>query len=81
MVIQVRKNSNNVMDYEIGQDTGRDTAAPPVFPVHIDHTVEGGPKRILRHLTEEEAATYLNPRFRARIVKCVDILILYYVED
>ncbi len=55
--------------------------ANPSSPVHIEHTVEGGPKRILRHLTEEEATTYLNPKFRARIVKCLDIPILYYVED
>lgn len=57
--------------YEEDEDTGRTVAAPPVFPVHIDHTVEGGPKRIQRHLTEEEIEKYMNDRFRARIIKSV----------
>ncbi|KAG7287564.1 hypothetical protein NEMBOFW57_007076 [Staphylotrichum longicolle] len=57
-----------VLDYEAGQDTGRKAVAPPVFPAHIDHTVDGGPRRIRRHLTEEEAETYLNDKFRARII-------------
>ncbi|KAK4460362.1 hypothetical protein QBC42DRAFT_181025 [Cladorrhinum samala] len=63
-----RNDSRDVSDYERDQDQGRTAAAPPVFPVHIDHTVEGGPKRIRRHLTEQEAETYLNKDFRTRII-------------
>ena len=59
----------DVLEYETGHDAGRTTAAPPVLAVHIDHTVEGGPKRMRRHLTEDEAAKYLNEKFRARIIK------------
>ncbi|KAJ6019883.1 hypothetical protein N7499_002970 [Penicillium canescens] len=65
---RIRKNNTNIMDYDKGENYGRENAAPPVFPVHIDHTVEGGLKRIRRHLTELEASMYLTPNFKARII-------------
>ncbi|KAF5236254.1 hypothetical protein FAUST_6602 [Fusarium austroamericanum] len=72
---RIRKNNTELVNYEKDQDAGRSTAAPPVFPAHIDHTVEGGPKRILRHLTEREAVQYMNDQYRARIIK---MLFLYF---
>jgi hypothetical protein len=65
---RIRRSSGEVLNYDLGQDTGRSIAAPPVFPVHIDHTLEGGPKRIRRHLTQEEAEIYLSNKYRARII-------------
>ncbi|RWA10866.1 hypothetical protein EKO27_g4236 [Xylaria grammica] len=65
---RVRRSNLEMLDYETGQDNGRSVAAPPVYPVHIDHTVEGGPKRIRRHLTDEEATKYLTSNFTARII-------------
>ncbi|QPC80179.1 hypothetical protein HYE68_010931 [Fusarium pseudograminearum] len=64
----IRKNNTELVNYEKDQDAGRSTAAPPVFPAHIDHTIEGGPKRMLRHLTEKEALQYMNDQYRACII-------------
>ncbi|KAL6827760.1 hypothetical protein V8C40DRAFT_264933 [Trichoderma camerunense] len=43
-------------------------AAPPVYNVHVDHTLEGGFHRIERHLTPEESKRYLAEGWRVRIV-------------
>ncbi|KAL7788773.1 hypothetical protein V8C43DRAFT_287040 [Trichoderma afarasin] len=43
-------------------------AAPPVYSVHVDHTLEGGFHRIERHLTPEESKKYLSEGWRVRIV-------------
>ncbi|KAI1159892.1 hypothetical protein F5B18DRAFT_664214 [Nemania serpens] len=65
---RIRRNKKGAVDYEKDQDQGRTIAAPPVYPAHIDHTVEGGPKRTRRHLTVDEAATYLSDNYRSRII-------------
>lgn len=42
----------------------------PVTVPHTDQTREGGLRRVRRHLTEEEAAKYLDGNRRIRIVNC-----------
>ncbi|UKZ76657.1 hypothetical protein TrVFT333_004366 [Trichoderma virens FT-333] len=46
-------------------------AAPPVYNVHVDHSLEGGFHRIKRHLTPEESERYLAEGWRIRIIKSV----------
>ncbi|KAJ5701176.1 hypothetical protein N7488_008724 [Penicillium malachiteum] len=65
---RLRRSDLEVTAYEESEERGRNIAAPPVYPAHIDHTVEGGPNRIRRHLTKEETEMYMSDRFRARII-------------
>ncbi|KXG48433.1 uncharacterized protein PGRI_023030 [Penicillium griseofulvum] len=65
---RLRRSDLEITAYEENEERGRNIAAPPVYPAHIDHTVEGGPNRIRRHLTKEETEMYMNDKFRARII-------------
>ncbi|KAF1983922.1 hypothetical protein K402DRAFT_294859, partial [Aulographum hederae CBS 113979] len=42
----------------------------PVFSPHTDQSLDAGHRRAERHMSKEEIATYLNPKYRMRFVNC-----------
>ncbi|KAI0433437.1 hypothetical protein F5Y09DRAFT_298929 [Xylaria sp. FL1042] len=47
---------------------GTQAPAPPVYTVHVDHTLTGGFHRMRRHMMDDELATYITKGWRARMV-------------
>ncbi|KAG9228883.1 hypothetical protein BJ875DRAFT_218535 [Amylocarpus encephaloides] len=67
-----RRSRKSPSDWEsvsrLNGNLGEHAAGRPLDAVHLDQTPLGGPKRIRRHLTSEEADKYLSGDYRVRII-------------